>query len=141
VRRFLRTGLLVEALHAGRDVFLLFGQFLGRLQRVLDVALGPPVLLARELLLRVLQLVESGLRGGAAVLCAVGRRLTHRVRGILQLLGRFREIRTLLLTRQLLQLSCGFFRFLRECRCGGASTARPIAAVAVQRAGARSACC
>ena len=125
-----RAGLcLLERVDVGGDFLLLLGQLFGLLLRALEVALATPALIAFELLLRLAQPVERLVRLRAAVLRSVGGRAPHRVGRVLQLLHRVVQLLPLLLvTRELLELPRGLFRFIRERPLRRAGSARAVLA-------------
>ena len=116
----------LEAVDVRGDLLLLVRQRFGLLAGRLDVALRAIALVALEFLLRLAQLVERrrGLR--AAVTRSVRRRLPHGLRRVAHLLGRVRQILTLLLARQLLQPPRGLLEFVGELTLAAAATAAAV---------------
>src|SRR5439155_1295303 len=93
--------------------------------RALQVALAAAALIALQPLLHFAEPIERLVRLRAAVLRAVGRRLTHRIGGFLHLLHRVVQLRPLLLiARELPQLPRGLFGFVGERALPGARIPR-----------------
>ena len=84
------------------------------LLRALHVALAARALLLLEPALRLAQLSERGAGLAGAARIAGGRRAPHGVGGLPHLLRRLREIGTVALARQALELPRGFFGLLRQ---------------------------
>src|SRR6185437_15843403 len=115
----------------------LIGELLRRLHRVVHVARRSAALLLIEQSPRFVEVLEGAI--GVGRLGSVGRRLPHRIGGILQSPSSVGEGLVLLLARQALELARLIFRLLRHVALAPAAR-RPGCAHAAQtvRLGARA---
>lgn len=119
------TLLPVHGLNVRRDLTLLAGKFVGAPRRILGRLLR---LLRTALVEQPLRLLQTlgGLTRLRPAIGAVGRRLPHRIRRVLQPAGRIRQILTLLslpfgFTSKLFELARGLFDFIGQRALPGGS--------------------